>query len=111
MSAPDVGTNVVQLHLFLGAASLGLEEDGGVVLALGTLVLGRTGQRRVGDHVGHDLGKLVNVVHDFVDVDAVVVGVLAKVAVAARVHQSLIAQRKQDVVIDTVEITDKMSIS
>jgi hydroxymethylpyrimidine/phosphomethylpyrimidine kinase len=50
-------------------------------------------------------------VHDFVDVDAVVVGVLAKVAVAARVHQSLIAQRKQDVVIDTVEITDKTSIS
>jgi hypothetical protein len=38
----------------------------------------RPRQRRVSDDVGHDVGQLVHLVHDLVDVDAVVVGDLGR---------------------------------
>ena len=90
MAAVDVGAHVVEFHLVLGFPGVRLEEDGLPVLAFGAGVVVRPGQGGVADHVGHDVGQLVHLVHDLVDVDAVVVGQLLVVAVPARVQQHLV---------------------
>ncbi len=60
------------------------------MFALGTRMILRSRQRRIADHVRHDVGDLVHLVHDLVDVDAVVVGQLFVVAVSAGVHQHFV---------------------
>lgn len=114
MSAVLVCAHVIQSHLLLGASGLRLEEDRLAMMALGTSVLFGARQSRIGNHVGHDVrqftvGKsltivnihpltmfslfvrdLLNFVHDFVNVDAVRLGLLLVVAVSARVQQNLV---------------------
>ena len=57
------------------------------MLAPGTRVILRPGQSGVTDDVWHDVGDLVDLVGDLVDVDAVVVGDHFVVAVSTGVHQ------------------------
>ena len=86
----DVGADVVELHFVLCFSCVGLEEDGLAVLALWARVVVGPRQGGVADHVSHDVGQLIDLVHDFVDVDAVVVGQLLVVAVPARVQKHLV---------------------
>ena len=67
-----------------------LEEDGLPMLAFGTRMIFGSGQRGIADDIRVDVGDLVHLVHDLVDVDAVVVGNLLVVAVPARVQQLLL---------------------
>lgn len=55
MGAILVGAHVVQSHLLLGASGLGLEEDRFPVAAFRTRMVLGSGQRRIGDDVGHDV--------------------------------------------------------
>ena len=78
-----------------------LEEHRLPVLALWAGVVLGPREGGVADDVGDDVGELVDLVHDLVDVDAVVVGDLFVVAVAAGVHQDavlLVLLRVQHVV-------------
>ena len=76
MSAVNVGANVVKSHLVFSTARLGLEEDCLSMLALGTRMILRSGQCRVADDVWNDLSDFVDLVHDFIHVDAITVGQL-----------------------------------
>ena len=60
------------------------------MLALGAGVVLRPRECGVADDVRDDLGELVHLVHDLVDVNAVAVGQLLVVAVPASVEQHLI---------------------
>ena len=80
----------VKSHLVFSTARLGLEEDCLSMLALGTRMILRSGQCRVADDVWNDLSDFVDLVHDFIHVDAITVGQLLVVAVPARVHQHLV---------------------
>lgn len=67
--------------LFAERSGIYLEEHSLPVFALRTRVILGPGQGRVPDHVGHDVGQLVHLVHNLVHVDAVVVGDLLVVAI------------------------------
>lgn len=56
--AVGIGAHVVEFHLLFGPARLRLEEDGLAVRALGARVVLGPRQRRVRNHVGHDLRQL-----------------------------------------------------
>jgi len=86
--AVGIGAHVVEFHLLFGPARLRLEEDGLAVRALGARVVLGPRQRRVRNHVGHDLRQLVNFVHNLVDVNTVVVSQLFVVAIPACIEES-----------------------
>lgn len=85
-----VGAHVVQSHLLFGATSLRLEEDRLPMGALGTSVVFGARQRGIGDHVGHNVGQFVDLVHNLVHVDAVGVRLLFVIAIPAGVQQDLV---------------------
>ena len=57
-----------------------LEENGFSVFALWTGVILGPGEGRISNDVSHDLGQLVDFVHDLVDVDAAAVSQLKETA-------------------------------
>ena len=80
MGAVNVGADVVESHLVLGSSRIGLGENGFSVFALWTGVILGPGEGRVSNDVSHDLGQLVDFVHDLVDVDAAAVSQLKETA-------------------------------
>ena len=64
-----------------------LEKDRLSVLAFGARVILRPGQSGIADDVRVDVGDFIHLMHNFVDVNAVVVGDLLVIAVPARVQQ------------------------
>jgi len=101
INAMLIRTNVVQPHFVLSTSGLRLKEDGFPILTFRTRMVLRPWKRRVRNDVAHDVGQFINLVRNFVDVDAVVVSQLLVVAVPAGVQQLtpfLILPRVQHVV-------------
>ena len=88
MSASGIRAHVVKFHLFLGRSALALEEDGFRMAAFRASVILGSRQRRVGDHIGHDLSQSVYFVSDLIYVDARVVGGHAELAIPTTVHEN-----------------------
>jgi len=101
INAMLIRTNIVQPHFVLSTPRLSLEEDGLPILTLWTRVVLRPWKRRVRNDVAHDVSQFVNLVRNFVDVNAVVVSQLLVVAIPAGVEQLtpfLVLPRVQHVV-------------
>merc|ERR1712223_2383282 len=83
--------NIIQLHIMLSFGSaLGLEEDGFAMFAFGTRMFFRPWKRGITNNIRNNIGQFIHFVHNFVDINAIVIGNLLVIAISTCVKQNLV---------------------
>lgn len=90
VSAVLICAYVVESHFLFGTSRLRLEEDGLTMRTLGAGMIFGARQRWIGYDVGYNVRQLVDFVHNFVNVNAVGVGLLLVVTISTGIHENLV---------------------